>query len=90
MAAKDRCNRLISFGEFATYVRTPCAHRPYTTKITRVMAIKRAESNPISSRGVGVPVGTNCGKKGRKKIESVGFKMLIRKPRRAIRQALLL
>ena len=90
VTANDRCNQTISLGELITCLRTPFAIIPYKTKMITVIAINTMLRTNISNIGDEVFGETKSGRKARKKIDSLGLRILSKKPLFAICQRPLL
>ena len=84
MAANDRCSQTIRLGELTTYLRTPFAETPYKIKMINVIAMNEALRINISKIGDEVFGGTKSGRKAKKNIDSLGLRILIKKPLVAI------
>ena len=90
MTANERCIQRITLGEFTTYLRTPFADKPYKMKMNNVIPINIMLR--VSNKNIGDVVSgeTKSGKKAKKNIESLGLRILIKKPFIAIRHKLFL
>ena len=83
-AANDRCIQVVIFGEFTIYLRTPLADRPYKIKTIRVIAMNTTLKINICSSGDAASGETKRGKKARKNMDNLGFRILINTPFTAI------
>ena len=84
MAANDRCSQIIILGELTTCLRTPFAEIPYRMKIINVIAMNTTLRINISNIGDEVFGETKSGRKAKKNIDSLGLRILIKKPLVAI------
>ncbi len=84
VAANDLCSQTISLGEPVTYLQTPFAEMPYIIKMTNVIAMNTTLRRNISIIGEELLVETKSGRNARKNIDSLGLRILIKKPLLAI------
>lgn len=80
MAANDRCSQIITLGELTTCLRTPFAEMPYRMKTINVIAMNTTLRINISNIGDEVFGETKSGRKAKKNIDSLGLRILIKKP----------
>jgi len=80
VVANDLCNHTTSLGELTTYLRTPFAETPYKIKMINVMAINVKPRTSISKIGDTLSGETKSGRKAKKNIDSLGLRILIKKP----------
>ena len=84
VAANDRCNKTIILGELITCLLTPFAEMPYRIKIINVIAMNTTLRINISNIGDEVFAEIKRGRKAKKNIDSLGLRILIKKPLIAI------
>jgi hypothetical protein len=80
VAANDRCNPIIILGELTTCLRTPFAEMPYSMKTVNVIAMNTTLRINISNIGDEALGETKSGRKAKKNIDSLGLRILIKKP----------
>ena len=80
MTANDRCSQTIILGELTTCLRTPFADMPYRMKTINVIVMNTMLKISISNIADEVFGETKSGRKAKKNIDSLGLRILIKKP----------